>query len=163
LRIGLAATVCFIVFGTARVFAASTNDGPPFIFKLLNQRKYPASPLFLLMTLGPSILLMPFVEKSRNAIANAMTMFGRVPFFYYLLHIPLIHLSALVVVMIREGHWVTEWYDTAPYTWMPEDHRWSLGLLYLVFIIDVIILYFACRWYDQYKFAHPEKRWLKFI
>jgi len=163
LRIGLAATVCFIVFGTAQVFATSTTDGPPFIFKLLNQRKYPASQLFLLMTLGPVILVMSFVETSQNAFLKAVMIFGRVPFFYYLLHIPLIHLTALVVVAIREGQLVTEWYDTAPYTWMPEEHRWSLGLLYLVFIIDVIILYFACRWYERYKFAHPEKKWLKFI
>lgn len=163
MRIGLAATVCFVVFGTAEVLAASPSDGPPFIFKLLNQRKYPASQLFLLMTLGPTILLMAFVERSRSAFAKAIMVFGRVPFFYYLLHIPLIHISALVVMMINEGHLVTEWYDTAPYAWIPEDHRWSLGLLYLVFIIDVIILYFSCRWYEKYKFSHPEKKWLKFI
>ncbi|HTH58063.1 MAG TPA: heparan-alpha-glucosaminide N-acetyltransferase domain-containing protein [Cyclobacteriaceae bacterium] len=163
LRIGLAATICFIVFGTAQIFAASSTDGPPFIFKLLSQRKYPASPLFLLMTLGPTILLMPFVEKSHNFIARALKMVGRVPFFYYLLHILLIHISALVVVAVREGSLITEWYGTAPYAWVPEEHRWSLGLLYLVFIIDVIVLYFSCRWYEGYKFTHRENKWLKFI
>jgi uncharacterized membrane protein len=162
IRIGLAAIVIFIVFGTAQVFASPTSESP-FIFKLLNQRKYPASQLFLLMTLGPAILLLPFVEKSQSVFAKAMNTFGRVPFFYYLLHIPLIHISALIVMMIREGHLTMEWYDTAPYTWMPEEHRWSLGLLYIVFFIDVIILYFSCRWYVQYKFSHPEKKWLKFI
>jgi hypothetical protein len=86
-----------------------------------------------------------------------------VPFFYYLLHIPLIHLSALVVMFIREGHLVTEWYNTAPYAWIPEEHRWSLALLYLVFIVDALILYFACRWYEKYKFSRPNNKLLKFI
>lgn len=163
LRIGLVATICFVVFGTAQIFAAPTSDGPPFIFKLLNQRKYPASQLFLMMTLGPAILLMPFVEKSTNIFSKAMVTFGRVPFFYYLLHIPLIHTSALIVGVIREGRVTSEWYDSAPYSWIPEEHRWNLALLYLVFIIDVAILYFACRWYERLKFAHPNKKWLKFV
>jgi hypothetical protein len=54
-------------------------------------------------------------------------------------------------------------YATAPYTLIPDEHRWNLGMLYLVFVIDVIILYFACRWYEKYKFSHPEKPWLRFI
>src|SRR5258708_17967579 len=58
IRIGLVATIVFIVVGSAQAFADSNPEGPPFVFKLLNQRKYPASQLFLLMTLGPSILLM---------------------------------------------------------------------------------------------------------
>ncbi len=163
IRIGLVATIVFIVVGSARVFADSNPEGPPFVFKLLTQRKYPASQLFLLMTLGPSILLMPFVEKSQSGLTKALITFGRVPFFYYLVHIPLIHLSALIVGLIRQGHIVSEWYNTSPYTQMQEEHRWSLALLYVVFIIDVIILYFLCQWYEKYKFEHPEKKWLKFI
>lgn len=162
-RIGLAATVVFLVLGSVQAFASSSQEGPPFVFKLLNQRKYPASQLFLMMTIGPAILLMPFVEKSKGFFANAMKIFGRVPFFYYLIHIPLIHISALVVMLIREGQITSTWYDTSPYTQMPEEHRWTLGLLYVVFSIDAVLLYFACRWYEQYKFSHPEKRWLKFI
>ena len=163
IRIGLVATIVFIVVGSAQAFADSNPEGPPFVFKLLNQRKYPASQLFLLMTLGPSILLMPFVEKSQGGLTKALITFGRVPFFYYLVHIPLIHLSALIVGLIRQGHIVSEWYNTSPYTQMQEEHRWSLALLYVVFIIDVIILYFLCQWYEKYKFEHPEKKWLKFI
>lgn len=162
-RIGLVATVVFLAFGSVQVFASSGEEGPPFIFKLLSQRKYPASQLFLMMTLGPAILLMPFVEKSQGFFSKAMKSFGRVPFFYYLIHIPLIHISALAVMFIRDGRVISTWYDTSPYTQMPEEHRWTLGLLYLVFVIDAILLYFACRWYEQFKFSHPEKKWLKLI
>jgi uncharacterized membrane protein len=163
MKIGVTAIFAFIFFGALFLMKKPQEDATPFLFQLLNQRKYPASQLFLLMTLGPSILLMAFVEKTKGLFSKAMITFGRVPFFYYLLHIPLIHVSALIVQLITEGQTNSQWYDTAPYTWIPEDHRWSLGLLYLVFVVDVIILYFACRWYETYKFKHPEKAWLKFV
>ena len=56
------------------------------------------------MTLGPLITLIPLVEKVNGKFANVLTTFGRVPMFYYLLHIPLIHLSALIVNLIHKGN-----------------------------------------------------------
>jgi uncharacterized membrane protein len=161
--IGLTAIVSFIVFGSVTILMNTHQDALPFLFQLLNQRKYPASQLYLLMTLGPAILLMPYVEKIKGAIGQAILTIGRVPFFYYLTHILLIHLSALIVQLFLYGQTFPEGYATAPYAWVPEEHRWSLPLLYLVFFIDVALLYFLCRWYEQYKFSHPEKSWLKFI
>jgi uncharacterized membrane protein len=164
MRIGLGATLLFIVGGSVAFFAIPHwRTEPPFIFSVLNQRKYPASQLFLLMTLGPTILLMPFVEKTQTAVSKAIVVIGRVPFFYYLLHIPLIHITALIVQLIKDGQLHQEWYNNAPYVWLEPEHHWSLGLLYLIFVIDVVILYFACKWYEGYKFNHPEKKWLKFI
>jgi hypothetical protein len=92
-----------------------------------------------------------------------LTTFGRVPFFYYLLHIPLIHISALLMNFLRVGAIHQELYAYAPFASVPEESRWSLPLLYLVFVIDVMILSFACQWYVRYKFNHPEKRTLKYI
>ncbi len=164
LRTGVVAILVFLVFATLMIFMEPVpEEAPPFIFRLLNQKKYPASQLFLLMTLGPAILLIPFVEKTKNAFSNVMETFGRVPFFYYLLHIPLIHISALVVQLILEGRIYSEWYANAPFTWVPEEHRWGLHLLYLVFMIDVVILYFACKWYDSYKRRNPQSKWMKFV
>lgn len=162
ITIGLGATFLFI-FITSAFILLSPEEDAPFIFRMLNQQKYPATPLFLLMTLGPCILLMPFVEKTQSFISKAIVIIGRVPFFYYLLHIPLIHVTALIVQLITEGQLHPEWYNNAPYVWFDPEHHWSLGLLYLVFVIDVVILYFACRWYESYKFSHPEKKWLKFV
>jgi hypothetical protein len=161
-RIGLGATLLFIVAGSAFILLNPTEDAPPFIFRLLNQQKYPASQLFLLMTLGPTILLMASVENFQGFFSKALVTIGKVPFFYYLLHIPLIHTTALIVQIIK-GQIHPEWYDNAPYVWFEPEYHWSLGLLYLVFLIDVIILYFACKWYEWYKFSHPEKKWLKFV
>jgi uncharacterized membrane protein len=163
LAIGLGAIAAFLTISSIVVSGNESPDGPPFIFQLLNQQKYPASQLFLLMTLGPVIALTPFAEKARGWLADALEVFGKVPFFYYLLHIPLIHISAIIVNEISGITGYTQAYNSAPYVFMPEGQRWSLGLLYLVFVIDVVILYFLCRWYVRYKFAHPQNKLLKYL
>src|SRR5713101_3500562 len=120
---------------------------PPFL-SFLNTTKYPASLSFLLMTLGPTITLIPLLDQVRNAIARWITVFGRVPFFYYMLHIPLIHALALVVSLIRFGQ-IDPWLfanhpmgNPPP----PDGYTWGLGLLYLVWAIAILILDPACRW-----------------
>lgn len=164
LRIGILFIVLFLVLGSLRIFmAADDPDAPPFIFRLLNQQKYPASPLFLLMTLGPLLALIPVAEKMKGGFSKVLEVFGRVPFYYYLLHIPLIHLSALVVYKINTGSMHHEFFTYAPYAQVPEAFRWSLPLLYLVFLVDVVILYFLCKGYAGYKARNPGKKWLSYI
>lgn len=157
LRIGLAATALFLVIGGVLVYLSPARLGaPPALFRLLNQQKYPASQLFLLMTLGPVIALLSPAERWRNWFAGMLAIFGRVPMFYYLLHIPVIHLAALGVSLMREGTVHPEWYATAPYTSVPPEHRWSLPLLYSVFVVVVAALYFPCRWFGSLK-AKPSR------
>lgn len=164
LWMGLSAIVAFLIAGGIIVIKNhSPQDTRPFIFKLLAQQKYPPSQLFLLMTLGPVIALVPWAQHVKGWLANVLKLFGRVPLFYYLLHILLIHISALIVNLIVSGNAHQEWYTTAPFTEVPEGQRWGLGMLYLVYAVDVVVLYFACRWYAKYKFAHPGKKWLKYI
>ena len=81
----------------------------------------------------------------------------------YLLHIPLIHITALLTNFLREGAIHQDWYVHAPFVSVPPEARWTLPLLYLVFAIDLAILYAACRWYSTYKFSHPEKKWLRYL
>ena len=162
-RIGLIATTVFLVIGGLMVAMQSAPQGaPPALIRLLNQRKYPASPLFLLMTLGPTIALLPLAERARGWFASIMTTFGRVPMFYYLLHIPLIHATALVVWLMRDGSAHSERFATAPYVSIPADQRWSLALLYLVWAVVVSILYPLCVWYARTKARRPDS-WLRYI
>jgi uncharacterized membrane protein len=164
LRIGIMATILFIIAGSFFILSKPVQPGAPaFIFRLLNQTKYPASSLYLLMTLGPLIAVLPYAGRARGWLTRALSIFGRVPLFYYLLHILLIHLSALVVNLIKEGNVHSGWYVHAPFSYVPPEYQWSLSVLYLVFAIDVLLLYFACRWYAGYKSAHPEKKWLKYF
>jgi uncharacterized membrane protein len=161
LRIGLACTALFLVAGSA--VAAIQGDGNvPFLFRLLNQQKYPASQLFLLMTLGPTIAAVPLLERTRGWFTDALATVGRVPLFYYLLHIPLIHVSALLVNYLRTGAVHGEWYVTAPYTWLPPEQQWGLPLLYVVFVADVMVLYAACSWFAAVKARRPGG-WLRYL
>ena len=150
LAVGLSATALFLVIGSLSLAPAAAGS-PPVLLRLLNQQKYPASPLFLLMTLGPAIACLPLAERARGWFARALATLGRVPMFYYLLHILAIHLAALAVTFIRVGSIHPEWYATAPFTWMPAPQRWTLPLLYLVWAIVVAILYFPCRWFAGQK------------
>ena len=168
LRLGLGATALFLVlrgfnlYGDPRPWSA-TPPMPAFL-SFLNTTKYPSSLLFLLMTLGPTIAIVPLLDRARGRVAQWLTVFGRVPFFYYVLHIPLIHALALVVSAIRLGA-VTPWLFTnhpmanPP---APEGYTWSLGLLYLVWAIAIVLLYFPSRWYADLK-ARRTDWWLKYL
>ena len=162
LRIGLSATAAFLVLATLRAYMdGAGEDNLPFLLRVLNQRKYPASQLFLLMTLGPAIAVMPYADRARGAIARVFAVFGRVPMFYYLLHIPVIHILALAVWYLWDGRTHGADFVTAPYVWMP-DSRWPLWLLYVVFVVAVALLYALCRWYADYK-ARTRAAWTRYI
>lgn len=164
LRIGIAATLLFLV---ASPFLINGNAGAasqmPFLLQILNQQKYPPTQLYILMTLGPMIALVPWAERASGKLFDAVRIIGKVPMFYYLLHILLIHLSAFVVNLILFGNINQELYSRAPFVAIAIDQRWSLPVLYTVWLIDVIILYVACKWYAGYKSSHPEIKWLKFL
>jgi uncharacterized membrane protein len=163
LRIGLTATALFVVIaGVLVATRPAPNGAPPAILRLLNQQKYPASALFLMMTLGPAIALIPLADRAKGWLASAVTTFGRVPMFYYLLHIPLIHATALVVWFLRDGSAGSARFNAAPYVSIAPAERWSLALLYLVFAIVVAILYVPCRWYAQRK-AGQALAWMRYI
>lgn len=153
LRIGLGAIVAFLLIA-GTITALGDGDNRAFIFRLLDQNKYRDSQLFLLMTLGPMIALLPFADDARGPIARVLETFGRVPMFYYLLHIPLIHALSLITWRLRDGTTHSAAFATAPYVQL-QGQRWSLGLLYLVFAITIAILYPVCRWYAGVKARRP--------
>ena len=161
LRIGLASTLAFLVVAVA-VVSFTGNTAMPALFQVLNQRKYPASQLYLLMTLGPPIALLPLAGKARGWLARVLEDFGRVPMFYYLLHIPLIHALALIAWTLRDGQAHSEWFATAPYVSIEAAARWGLPLLYLVFVVAVVMLYFPCRWFAHVK-SRGRQGWLRYI
>src|SRR5207237_2828832 len=101
----------------------------------LNTTQFPASLQFLLIALGAAIALLPSLERMRNRVAGWLTVFGRVPLFYYLLHIPLIHAVAVLISLVRSPQatpWLFRNHPLAPPP-VPPGYMWSLGLLYLVF------------------------------
>ena len=169
LRLGLGATALFLILRATNVYGDprpwTSMPQMPRLLAFLNTSKYPASLSFLLMTLGPTIALMPLLDRARGRVAQWLTVFGRVPFFYYLLHIPLIHTLAVVVSLIRTGGidpWLFTNQPMAPGP-LPEGYMLSLGLLYLVWAIAVALLYFPSRWYAELKARRTDLRWLKYL
>ncbi len=150
-RIGLVATATFLALGGALVAFSPQGEGPPALFQLLNQRKYPASQLFLLDDPRPA----DCAAAARRAgpwLAGAAVHDIR-PGADVLLpvHIPLIHVLALIVWKIRDGQVNAGWFASAPYVDVPPEQRWSLALLYLVFVLSIAALYFPCRWFAGVK------------
>ena len=167
LRLGAALTAAFVVlraldvYGDPRAWHASKL--PPAL-AFLATSKYPPSLLFLLMTLGPILVGLGLAERARGRVADAVATFGRVPLFYYLLHIPLIHVAACVVSLVREGRvdpWLFTNHPMAPGE-LPDGYQWKLWLLYLVFAACVTLLYFPCRWFARVR-AERRSPWLSYL
>jgi uncharacterized membrane protein len=149
---------------TAPVAPPRRPQAPAWI-SFLNTTKYPASLLFLLMTLGPMLLVLPFLENAGSRVTNVLKIFGRVPFFYYVLHIPLIHFAAMIVSLLRTG-------SVAPWLFMnhpvmnppaPPGYVWSMGLLYLVWLMVVMVLYLPCQWFAGLKQRRKDIGFLSYL
>jgi uncharacterized membrane protein len=167
LALGLCAIALFLVLRGTNLYGDPrpwTSEGMPAALSFLNTTKYPASLSFLLMTLGPTVAAIPLAERARGPIASGLAVFGRVPFFFYLLHVPLIHLLAIVVSWVRLGG-VSPWLfanhpmgNPPP----PEGYPWSLPLLYGVWLVAIGMLYVPCRWWAGLK-ARRSDAWLRYL
>lgn len=164
LWLGIVLTMLFVVLRAIGVYGDPRPWDRHSLFSFLNTTKYPASLEYLLMTLGPMFLLWAVAEQWKGRIAAIIQTFGRVPMFYYLLHIPLIHFAACVVSIVREGQvdpWLVRNHPLAAGP-APPGYMWNLGLLYLVFAACVATLYLPCRWFARIK-QTSRLKWLKFI
>jgi uncharacterized membrane protein len=121
------------------------------ILSFINCTKYPVSLLFSLMILGPSILFLYFFEGVQNVFTKILTTIGKVPMFYYVIHIYLIHTIAFLTEDAS---------DKTPFHLMGKFHLWTV---YLIWFGVVLVLYFPCKWYGKYKSTHPEKWWLSYL
>ncbi|MFD2873263.1 DUF1624 domain-containing protein [Mucilaginibacter ximonensis] len=124
------------------------------ILSFIDVSKYPPSLDYLLITLGPGMLFLAFVEGVSNKITDIFVIFGRVPLFYYILHIYLIHLMAIVL-----GYFFSLPQSLLP---GPGPDGFSLAGVYLVWLCVVVILYFPCRWFMNYKRTHKQW-WLSYL
>jgi uncharacterized membrane protein len=147
-------------YGDARPWAPNPRGELFTWLGLLNVTKYPPSLQFLLMTLGPALLLLVALEKIRSPLLKPLQVFGRVPMFFYLIHVPVIMLSAVAWAMLEFGQPVNFFAGPGG---VPADYAPSLPRAYVVWLAVVFVLYWPCRWFAGYKQAHPEKTWLRFL
>lgn len=130
----------------------------------LNTTKYPPSLLYVLMTLGPAILFLAFTERQPGALGRKVIVFGRVPLFYYILHLYFIHILAIVAAMVT-GYGASSMFFSTWITMSPELQGYGFGLpvVYVVWVVVVLGLYPLCRVYEKYRRTNPEKWWLRYL
>jgi len=170
LLLGTSLIVLFIVIRYTNLYGdkspwGTQKNGLYTVLSFIKVTKYPPSLLYILMTLGPAILFLAFTEKLRGAVVNTISIYGRVPMFYYLLHIYLIHLLAMIASQLFTNVGWQNWLLKTP-VWFNHDlegYGFSLGVVYLVWFIVVIALFPLCKRYDRYKQAHKEKWWLSYL
>ena len=170
LRLGIALTAAFVVLRGINFYGDpnrwSVQKSAAFtVVSLLNTTKYPPSLLFLLMTLGPAMLFLRAVDSGTPGILRPALTIGKVPMFYYVLHVPLIHLIAILVCYARYGHvyWMFRSPDLSRFPVTPPP-GWGLSLpgLYLVWAVVVCLLYPLCRWFAGVKQRSSEP-WLSYL
>ena len=134
------------------------------IFSFLNTSKYPPSLLFTLMTMGPALIFLALFEDINNRISRFFITFGRVPMFYYVLHLYLIHFLAILGLIVYGGNWremilTSETFKTASLY----NYGYNLLIVYSVWVLTVILLYPLCRRFGKFKIVNKAKWWVKYL
>lgn len=134
------------------------------IISFFNVSKYPPSLVYLLITLGPAFLFLYVIENTKNAITNFLLVFGRVPFFYYFLHIFVIHVVAIIGLLVTGKDWRLMILDNDTMgSGMLQGYGYSLFTVYLIWITIVLLLYPICKKYMLYKANNKNKWWLSYL
>jgi uncharacterized membrane protein len=170
LRLGVGLTLGFLVLRAINLYGdpSQWTRQPTAAFtalSFLNTTKYPPSLLFLLMTLGPALLLLRSVDRGTPRLLRPALIIGKVPLFYYVLHFTLIHLLAVVVCYVRYGtaHWMFESPDLGNFPFTPPPNwGYSLPVVYLVWAAVVLAMYPLCRWFAAVKQRRREA-WLSYL
>ena len=169
LQLGFAAITLFIILRFINIY----GDPSPWskqsslmltFLSFINVSKYPPSLLYLLITLGPALLFLAFTEKAKSRITTQIIIIGRVPMFFYIVHLYFIHLAAMIATYFCGFTWKDMILDT----WVSFDPKlqgygFSLSVVYVVWFCLIVLLYFLCRWYERYKRTHTHQWWLSYL
>lgn len=169
LAFGCATILLFIILRALNIYGDPSRwsqqpSGMFTILSFLNTTKYPPSLLFTAMTLGPSLLFLAVTENVSGRLTKPLIHFGRVPMFYYIVHIFFIHLLAMLAAELTGFHWYNMVLERrTQFETGLKGYGFSLMTTYLVWIGIVLILYPLCKWYDAYKIRHTGQWWLSYI
>ncbi len=159
---GIGLIILFIVFRFFNWYGDPTPWDKKHFLSFLNTSKYPPSLLYLSMTLGPALIALAFLENIHTKLSSVISVYGRVPFFYYLLHFYIIH-TLTVILFFASGYTTAQIVDPqVPFLFRPANFGYSLGIVYLIWVCIVAALYLPCRWFNKYKMTHNQW-WLKYL
>jgi uncharacterized membrane protein len=172
-RIGWVAVILFVVLRTLNFYGDPSRwsfqkSAGYTILSFLNCTKYPASLDFLLMTLGPGLLALAYLDRHPPTANNPLIVFGRVPFFYFVLHFYLIHALEALMAWLRYGNAALSFVFNRPPSMgarphlFPANLGYSLWVTYVMWIVVVVCLYPLCRWYANLK-ATRRSWWFSYL
>jgi uncharacterized membrane protein len=173
LRLGCTLTIAFIAIRALNKYGDPVpwSARKSIVFtalSFLNSTKYPASLDFLLMTLGPALLVLAYFDEHPFEAGNPLVIFGRVPMFYFVLHFYLIHCLALLLAWMRYGNAAFTFMFNplpsmgGPRQLFPSNFGYSLWVVYGMWLVTVVLLYPVCRWFAGVK-AKRRDWWLKYL
>ncbi|MEM1168939.1 MAG: heparan-alpha-glucosaminide N-acetyltransferase domain-containing protein [Cyanobacteria bacterium P01_H01_bin.35] len=166
-KIGLGMIVAFIIIRATNIYGdpnpwSIQSSVPDTLLSFINCDKYPPSFLYLLITLGLAILLLYFLEKSNIRYFKPLIRLGQQPLFFYIIHVYLIHLTAILLAFHR--------YGIEPFTfsqlgisWKPKTIGYDLPIVYLIWLLITFLLYIICDSFGKYKKKHRGKWWLNYL
>jgi len=166
LKIGLACIGIFIalrfsnIYGNKELWVAHEVWWKS-LLSFLDCTKYPPSLLFLLMTLGPAFIALSLLENVDSKLSRFFMVYGKVPMFYYLLHVPLIHVLAIIVGMMN-GHDPSRFFRQLFFNQQDATWGFSLPFVYFIWLLVVLLLYYPCRWFMRLK-ARRKDWWLSYL
>ncbi|HEU4878546.1 MAG TPA: heparan-alpha-glucosaminide N-acetyltransferase domain-containing protein, partial [Gemmatimonadaceae bacterium] len=162
---GIAMVIGFVILRYFNLYGNPTPWTPQkstalTVASFLNVLKYPPSLMFLLMTLGPALIALAFFEKVRGSFARVISVYGRVPMFYFIVHIFVIHILAYAFAVAQGGRGDFISLDTGSF---PAWYGTGLPGVYLTWAVVILILYLPCRWYANLKSRRKDLWWLGYI
>jgi len=170
LLLGVGSWLLFIIIRSINVYGnlypwTTQVSAVRTFLSFINISKYPPSLDYLLITEGFAFIFMAGTENISNQLTKIISVYGRVPMFYYIIHIWLIHLFALGLVVLQGHPWTdmtsfTSWVDGMP---ILKGYGLPLWAVYIVWLSLVAILYPLCKKYDRYKSSHKDKWWLSYL
>ncbi|MES1220140.1 MAG: heparan-alpha-glucosaminide N-acetyltransferase domain-containing protein [Bacteroidota bacterium] len=170
LRAGISAILFFVIVRFANIYGdpvpwSHQESGLKTFFSFMNVQKYPPSLLFLCSTVGPALIFLALVKNTESKLSAIISVYGRVPFFYFVVHLYFLHLAQIITYLAR-GHSLAEGMQGSTgaivkFT-MPGE-GYSLPVVYAIWLATVILMYPLCKQYDNYKRNHKEKRWLSYL
>jgi uncharacterized membrane protein len=162
---GAAITAGFVVlrwlnlYGDPQPWSLQPRPGMTLV-SFLNTQKYPPSLLYLMMTLGPALMMLALMDQARGAVARFFEVVGRVPFFYYVVHLYLIHLMVLAVAAVQGrplGPFLNAFFV------FPAEWGFGLPVVYALWVVAVALLYPLCRWFAGLKSRRRDLTWLSYL
>ncbi len=179
LVLGISATALFFLLRGFNLYGNGTAGSPSFsvgpwthqatpvltVISFFNVLKYPPSLHYLLITLGPSLILLGLSDraKAQSGLGRIFLVYGRVPLFYYVLHLYLIHLATIAAAMLfhQPASWL--WHGAFVLNPIPTGYGHGLVFIYSVWLLAVASLYIPCRWFMEFKRQHRDWAWLSYL